>query len=97
MDVSPSVASADIRYQGKAVNDENWIRGFLAGRETGVLGLTDGEEPHLVTQLFVCEDESIYVHGASDGRAYDLVSSTDEPQSCFTTSEIGRFIPLTSR
>ncbi|ELZ04756.1 pyridoxamine 5'-phosphate oxidase-like FMN-binding protein [Natrialba chahannaoensis JCM 10990] len=90
---SPSVASDDIRYQGKAVAHEDWIREFLAGQETGVLGLTDSEEPHLVTQLFVCEDDSIYVHGASDGRAYDLVSSTDEPQACFTTSEMGRFIP----
>lgn len=90
---SPRVASDAIRYQGKAVDDEEWIRDFLAGQETGVLGLADEETPHLVTQLFVCQDGAIYVHGARDGRAYDLVERANESQACFTTSEMGRFIP----
>ncbi|WP_245726745.1 pyridoxamine 5'-phosphate oxidase family protein [Natronorubrum sediminis] len=82
-----------IRCQGKAIDDEEWICDFLSGQETGVLGLIDEEAPHLVTQLFVCEDDAIYVHGARDGRAYDIVERGDEPPACFTTSEMGRFIP----
>jgi len=93
MDDTPSVTSSEIRYQGKAVDDEAWIREFLASQETGVLGLLDDETPHLLTQLFVSDADSIYVHGARDGRAYDLVSNTDEPGACFTVSEMGRFIP----
>ena len=93
MEDSPTVTSDSIRYQGKAVDDEEWIRDFLSGQETGVLGLIDEETPHLVTQLFVCEEDAIHVHGARDGRAYDIVERDDEPQACFTASEMGRFIP----
>ena len=92
---TPTDVSDSIRYQGKAVDDPEWIREFLAGQETGVLGLVDGETPHLVTQLFVYDDEegAIFLHGAQAGRAYDLVEGGDQPRASFTTSEKGRYIP----
>lgn len=91
----PKNASDSIRYQGKAVDDSDWIREFLTGQETGVLGLIDDETPHLVTQLFVYDDDdgAIFMHGAQAGRAYGLVEDGDRPRASFTTSEKGRYIP----
>ncbi|WP_276248992.1 pyridoxamine 5'-phosphate oxidase family protein [Haladaptatus sp. YSMS36] len=92
---SPENVADSIRYQGKAVEDESWIREFLTGQETGVLGLVDDDTPHLVTQLFVYDDEAhaIFLHGARAGRAHDLVAEGDRPRASFTTSEHGRYIP----
>ncbi|ELY44976.1 pyridoxamine 5'-phosphate oxidase family protein [Natronorubrum sulfidifaciens] len=93
----PEVDSSSIRYQGKAVDDSEWIVEFLAERETGVLGLIDQDqnEPHLLTQLFVYDDAAgaLFVHGARAGRAHDLVEDSDGARACFTTSEMGRYIP----
>lgn len=65
---SPEVVSDTIRYQGKAIDDPNWTVEFLANQKSGVLGLIDRGTPHLITQLFVYneEDEAIYMHGAQD-------------------------------
>jgi hypothetical protein len=92
---APEMASDSIRYAGKAVDDPEWIVEFLADRKSGVLGLVDEGEPHLVTQLFVYDDEAgaIYVHGASDGRVYGVVERSGAAPACFTTSEMGRFVP----
>jgi hypothetical protein len=87
--------SDSIRYQGKAIDDPTWIPEFLTKQETGVLGLVDGDTPHLVTQLFVYDSEAsaILLHGAQAGRAYGLVESGDQPRASFTASEKGRYIP----
>ena len=92
---TPDNASETIRYQGKAVEDSEWILGFLADRETGVLGLVDDDMPHLVTQLFVYDPQAsaIFLHGARAGRAHDLVERADQPRAAFTTSEMGRYVP----
>lgn len=91
----PEDVSDSIRYQGKAVSDPEWIPEFLTEQETGVLGLVDDETPHLVTQLFVYDDDegAIFMHGAQGGRAYGLVEDGDRPRASFTTSEKGRYIP----
>lgn len=96
MDGSPPEDVSDsIRYQGKAVDDPDWIPAFLADQETGVLGLVDDDTPHLVTQLFVYDDDkgAIFMHGAQAGRAYGLIENGDRPRASFTTSEKGRYIP----
>lgn len=92
---TPEVASDAVRYRGKAVDDPEWIEGFLAERTSGVLGLVDDDAPHLVTQLFVYaeDDGAIYVHGARDGRVHGIVERAGTPRACFTTSEMGRFVP----
>ncbi|MFC6988512.1 pyridoxamine 5'-phosphate oxidase family protein [Haloplanus sp. GCM10025708] len=92
---TPKNDAESIRYQGKAVEDSAWIIDFLSSQETGVLGLVDEDSPHLVTQLFVFdgEESAIFVHGARDGRAHDVVDRSERPRACFTTSERGRFIP----
>ncbi|WP_255192345.1 pyridoxamine 5'-phosphate oxidase family protein [Natronobeatus ordinarius] len=91
----PKVDSDSIRYRGKAVDDSAWIVEFLAGQETGVLGLVDEDEPHLVTQLFVYDEDegAIYVHGARAGRTHDVVEREGSLRACFTTSDSGRYIP----
>lgn len=92
---APEDVSDSIRYQGKAVSDPDWIPEFLATQETGVLGLVDDDTPHLVTQLFVYDDDegAIFMHGAQAGRAYGIVEDADRPRASFTTSEKGRYIP----
>jgi hypothetical protein len=92
---APEMVSDSIRYAGKAVDDPEWIVEFLADQKSGVLGLVDDGSPHLVTQLFVYDDEAgaIYVHGASDGRAHGIVERAGSAPACFTTSEMGRFVP----
>ena len=92
---TPKNVTDSIRYQGKAIDDPAWIPEFLAGQETGVLGLIDDDTPHLVTQLFVYNQEKgvIYLHSAQAGRAHDLVESGDQPRATFTTSQKGRYIP----
>jgi nitroimidazol reductase NimA-like FMN-containing flavoprotein (pyridoxamine 5'-phosphate oxidase superfamily) len=91
----PEDVSDSIRYQGKAVCDSSWIPEFLTDQETGVLGLVDGDTPHLVTQLFVYDGDegAIFMHGAQAGRAHGLVADGDQPRATFTTSEKGRYIP----
>jgi nitroimidazol reductase NimA-like FMN-containing flavoprotein (pyridoxamine 5'-phosphate oxidase superfamily) len=91
----PEDVSDSIRYQGKAVRDSSWIPEFLTDQETGVLGLVDGDTPHLVTQLFVYDGDegAIFMHGAQAGRAHGLVADGDQPRATFTTSEKGRYIP----
>ena len=94
-ETAPEMASDSIRYAGKAVDDPEWIVDFLSDQKSGVLGLVDEGEPHLVTQLFVYDDEAgtIYVHGARDGRAHGIVERAGPAPACFTTSEMGRFVP----
>lgn len=94
-DDDPRLVSDSIRYQGKAVDDREWIVEFLDEQDTGVLGLVDEDEPHLVTQLFVYDDErgSIFVHGAQGGRAHGIVDRNEEASACFTTSRMGRVVP----
>ena len=90
-----AIDSKSIRYEAKAVDDPEWIADFLADQSTGVLGLVDDGTPHLVTQLFVYDDEAgtIFFHGARGGRAHDVVAGKDRPEACFTTYSVGRFIP----
>lgn len=92
---NPRVVSDEIRYQGKAIHDEQWIIDFLTDQKTGVLGLINDDEPHLVTQLFVYnhDDTAIYLHGAQDGQAYDIVKRDEPAAATFTTHAFGRFIP----
>lgn len=94
-ETTPEVTSDSIRYAGKAVDDPDWIVDFLAEQRTGVLGVVDDGRPHLVTQLFVADDEAgrLYVHGARAGRVHDVVAREGATEFCFTASEMGRFVP----
>lgn len=92
---APRVASDEIRYQGKAVHDEQWILDFIEEQQSGVLGLINGAKPHLVTQLYVYDPDitAIYLHGAQNGVAYDIVKANQPAPASFTTSSMGRYIP----
>lgn len=95
MDGEPRVISDEVRYRPKAVDDADWMAGFLADQPTGVLGLSDDGSPYVVTQLFVYDDAEhvIYLHGASAGRTRDLIERDGTTEAAFTVSEMGRFIP----
>lgn len=91
----PRLASDQVRYQSKAVDDPDWLASVLADQPTGVLGLVDDGHPYVVTQLFVYDpdEHAVYLHGASAGRTRRIVDATDDTSAAFTVSEMGRFIP----
>jgi nitroimidazol reductase NimA-like FMN-containing flavoprotein (pyridoxamine 5'-phosphate oxidase superfamily) len=94
-DDRPQNVSSEIRYGSLAVEDDAWIREFLARVPTGVLALPTDGPPHVLTQLFVHDDDSdtLFFHGAQGGRAYDIVAGDEPLAASFTASEMGRVLP----
>ena len=92
-DDQPRNVSSDVRYGGLAVDDDAWIREFLDRVPSGVLALPTDAEPHVLTQLFVRDDDVLYFHGARGGRGYDLVAAGAPLPASFTASEMGRVLP----
>lgn len=81
------------RRKDRAIEDDHWIRDFLAHAPTGVLGLLDNAEPYLNPNLFVYmpERHAIYVHTAAAGRL-GRITSRGSP-GAFTTFAMGRLLP----
>jgi uncharacterized protein len=67
------------------LTDKEKINKFLAEAKTGYLGLVDQEYPYVVPLNYVWKDESIYIHGAAEGRKMDVIRQN--PNACFTVSE----------
>ncbi|MFB6467748.1 pyridoxamine 5'-phosphate oxidase family protein [Cytobacillus sp. Hz8] len=65
-------------------NSELEINRFLAKTKTGYLGLVDGEEPYVIPLNFVWHHNTIYFHGASEGRKMDVLKKNNH--ACFTVS-----------
>jgi uncharacterized protein len=68
--------SDSLRKHQMAVTDEAKIEQLLRDARVGCLGLVDGDEPYVIPMNFVWHDQSIYVHGAADGRKADLMRGT---------------------
>lgn len=74
-----------IRQEKLVCTDDKRIDEFLSDARTGYLGLTDGEVPYVVPLNFVMVNETLYFHGAAQGRKIDLFHAN--PNCCFTVSE----------
>ena len=84
---------AHIRREDRAVQDEDWIRAFLARAPYGVIATASEGQPFLVTRNFAYDDQAhaIYFHGAREGRTHDNALAND--RICFSVSEMGRLLP----
>lgn len=82
-----------IRRHKQAITDEDRIKRFLRRAPVGVLATCVQEQPYLSTRLFVYDEpqHAIYMHAADQGRTLESIRAN--PQVCFTTFEMGRFVP----
>lgn len=91
----PENRSGTIRYEPRAVDDDDWIERFLADQPMGVVGLVDDGSPYLVNQLFVYDpgEQAVFFHGAHAGKTRSIVEVEDPPDVCLTVSRMGRLLP----
>ncbi|GKU78323.1 pyridoxamine 5'-phosphate oxidase [Paenibacillus sp. L3-i20] len=80
-----------IRMKKRECTDQFKIDTFLAEAQTGYLGLADGVQPYVVPLNYVWLNNSIYFHGAEEGRKIDIIGNNNE--ACFTISEAYGTIP----
>jgi nitroimidazol reductase NimA-like FMN-containing flavoprotein (pyridoxamine 5'-phosphate oxidase superfamily) len=64
--------------------DQEKINRFLETEKTGYLGLVDGEMPYVIPLNYVWMDQSIYFHGAAEGRKISIMQLNSN--ACFTVS-----------
>lgn len=74
-----------IRQEKLMCTDNERIDQFLKEARTGYLGLTDGDLPYVVPLNFIWMNDTIYFHGASEGRKTKLIQAN--PNCCFTVAE----------
>lgn len=82
-----------VRRADRAVEDQDWIAGFLKQAAIGYLATVHDGQPFINSNLFVydAENHCIFMHTARVGRTQANV--TEEERVCFTTSEMGRLLP----
>lgn len=82
-----------VRRADRSVDDEAWIRAFLARAPYGALATANDGQPFINTNLFVynAARNVIYFHTARVGRTQANVESN--PRVCFSVSEMGRLLP----
>ncbi len=92
---TPTNRSDDVRLIGRAVDDDEWIEGFLEEVPMGVVGLVDDGSPYLVNQLFVYDpdERAVFLHGAATGRTRNVVEGDGPVEACLTASRMGDLIP----
>ena len=74
-----------IRYAKRECTDQVRIEEFLAQAKTGFLGLSTKDQPYVVPLNFVWWRDSLYFHGAAEGRKIDMMNENNHV--CFTISE----------
>lgn len=82
-----------VRRADRAVEDQDWIAGFLNQAAIGYLATVHDGQPFINSNLFVydAENHCIFMHTARVGRTQANV--TEQERVCFTTSEMGRLLP----
>ena len=82
-----------MRRRDRAVEDQDWIRAFLAAAPVGTVAVCDGSQPLLVPNLFVFDEEraAIYVHSARVGTTRSVVERNE--RVAFAAHEMGRLLP----
>ena len=81
------------RRPDRAVNDEAWIRGFLARAPVGTLATALDGQPFMNMNLFVYDEatHSIFLHTARQGRTRSNLDA--DARVCFSVAEMGRLLP----
>lgn len=86
-------ADARPRRTEYAVQDDEWIREFLADHPAGVLGTVADGRPFLTPFVFAYDEErhALYVHLSPEGRT--AANVTAAPEVAFSVFEMGRIVP----
>ena len=81
------------RRENRTVEDEAWIRDFLATRASGVLATVHDGRPFAHPNLYYYDPErhAVYLHTGRGGRTE--ANAREEPRACFTVFEMGRLLP----
>lgn len=81
------------RRSDRAVEDEGWIRDFLARAAVGTLATVYEGQPFINGNLFVYDETNhcIYTHTARVGRTRANVD--EDGRVCFSVMEMGRLLP----
>ncbi|WP_207952311.1 pyridoxamine 5'-phosphate oxidase family protein [Paenibacillus turpanensis] len=74
-----------MRKMTRECTDRELIERFLQDAKTGFLGLADEGVPYVIPLNYVWMDNSIYFHGADEGRKIQMMRRN--PRACFTVSE----------
>jgi nitroimidazol reductase NimA-like FMN-containing flavoprotein (pyridoxamine 5'-phosphate oxidase superfamily) len=81
-----------VRRRERAVEDEEWIRGFLREARYGVVATECGGQPFVNPLLFAYDEEShaLYFHTSREGRICANIGGN--ARVCFCASEMGRLV-----
>lgn len=82
-----------MRRSDRAVEDEVWIKQFLAYAAVGTLATVHDGQPFINQNIFVYDDleHCIYIHTADKGRTRANVEHHEK--ICFSIMEMGRLLP----
>lgn len=82
-----------MRRKDRAVDDDAWIRHFLAASPEGILATVDGDQPFVHVNTFVYDEatHAIYLHTAGQGRLRTNIEAN--PKVSFCVSRMGRLLP----
>jgi len=82
-----------MRRKDRAVDDDTWIRDFLAQSPEGILATSEDGQPFLNVNTFVYDEatHAIYMHTAGQGRLRSNVAAN--PKVSFCVSRMGRLLP----
>lgn len=87
----------EVRRKDRAIEDDAWIRAYLATAPAGALAMVHDGQPFINSNLFVYapEKHAIYMHTARIGRTPALFDETapDGQPVCFSTFSMGRLLP----
>ncbi|PGS55444.1 pyridoxamine 5'-phosphate oxidase family protein [Bacillus sp. AFS041924] len=74
-----------LRNYDRLCTDTGKINHFLEHARTGFLGLSQEDIPYVIPLNFVWLNNSIYFHGAAEGRKATYIENN--PSACFTVGE----------
>jgi uncharacterized protein len=85
--------ATNMRRSDRAVEDETWIKQFLAYAALGTLATVHDEQAFINQNLFVYDEAEhcIYIHTADKGRTRANVEQHEKV--CFSIMEMGRLLP----
>ncbi|MCB9350114.1 MAG: pyridoxamine 5'-phosphate oxidase family protein [Lewinellaceae bacterium] len=86
-------APNQMRRKDRAVEDEDWIKAFLARAPFGAFAFSQEGQPFINSNIFVYDEarHAIYFHTAREGRTRSVLEQN--PGACFSISEMGRLLP----
>jgi nitroimidazol reductase NimA-like FMN-containing flavoprotein (pyridoxamine 5'-phosphate oxidase superfamily) len=82
-----------VRRRAREVEDESWIRDFLARSPMCTIATSAGEQPFLNSTLFLYDADAhvLYFHTAREGRTRSNIEANGKV--CVSVSEMGRLLP----